>query len=244
MVTGHGAGFVMCWQNDVQLSIAEDDDPKNFMVVKSGSYVLAIPDLNHYARQETDAEATNRPETSSSGSSRKQLAAFKKTVMKLNGNVRWGVGLVFERNLDDGERSFEFIPHHHVTLKNPKYATPSNGKVYITLPKMAWTTLKFSRSMTLFEASAVIIFICLLLSLLPTIVNGLLPTWSRQKHTIVYILHLVFSPTSTVGGLCSRAQCLCLSGRANCGLGLKSLARSLEDIWRLSSTIYCFRRCT
>ncbi|KAF2851641.1 hypothetical protein T440DRAFT_478179 [Plenodomus tracheiphilus IPT5] len=130
MVTGHGAGFVMCWQNDVQLSIAEDDDPKNFMVVKSGSYVLAIPDLNHYARNETDAEATTRPETSSSVSSRKQLAAFKKTVMKLNGNVRWGVGLVFERNLDTGERSFEFVPHYQVTLKNPKYAKPSDGKEY------------------------------------------------------------------------------------------------------------------
>ena len=52
MVTGHGAGFVMCWQNDVQLSIAQDEDPRNFMVVKSGSYVLAIPDLNHFARHD------------------------------------------------------------------------------------------------------------------------------------------------------------------------------------------------
>jgi len=125
----------MCWQNDVQLSIAEDDDPKNFMTVKSGSCVLAIPDLNHYALQEIDAEAANRPGTSSSGSSRNQLAAFKKTVMKLNGNVHWGVGLVFERNLDNGERSFDFVPHHHVTLKNPKYATPVNGQVCDTLPR-------------------------------------------------------------------------------------------------------------
>ncbi|KAI8943022.1 hypothetical protein NX059_001058 [Plenodomus lindquistii] len=130
MVTGHGAGFVMCWQNDVQLSIAEDDDPKNFMVVKSGSYVLAIPDLNHFARQDADAEANARPETSSSASSRKKGAAFKKTVMKLNGNVRWGVGLVFERNLDTGERSFDFVPHYQVSLKHPKYAKPSDGKEY------------------------------------------------------------------------------------------------------------------
>jgi hypothetical protein len=129
MVTGHGAGFVMCWQNDVQLTIAEDEDPRNFMIVKSGSYVLAIPDLNHYARHENDAEAATRPETSSSVSSRRQRAVFKKTVMKLNGNVRWGVGLVFERNLDNGERSFNFIPHYNVTLKNPKYAKSFNGKV-------------------------------------------------------------------------------------------------------------------
>jgi len=98
------------------------------MVVKSGSYVLAIPDLSHYARHEADIE-NGRPETASSTSSRKQLAAFKKTVMKLNGNVRWGVGLVFERNLDSCGRSFDFIPHYRVALKNPKYAKPSNGKV-------------------------------------------------------------------------------------------------------------------
>jgi hypothetical protein len=54
---------------------------------------------------------------------------FKKTVMKLNGNVRWGVGLVFERNLDNGQRSFNFIPHYNITLKNPKYANSFNGKV-------------------------------------------------------------------------------------------------------------------
>ncbi|KAL6711446.1 Protein SABRE [Coniothyrium glycines] len=130
MVTGHGAGFVMCWQNDVQLSLAEDDDPRNFMIVKSGSYVLAIPDLNHYARKEGEAETGGRPNTSSSASSRREMAAFKKTVMKLNGNVRWGVGLVFERNTDSGGRSFDFIPHYNVTLKNPKYARPSNGKEY------------------------------------------------------------------------------------------------------------------
>jgi hypothetical protein len=129
MVTGHGAGFVMCWQNDVQLSIAEDEDPRNFMIVKSGSYVLAIPDLSHYARHETDAEAARRPETASSVSSRRQLAVFKKTVMKLNGNVRWVAGLVFERNLESDGRSFNFIPHYKVTLKNPKYAKPSDGKV-------------------------------------------------------------------------------------------------------------------
>jgi hypothetical protein len=129
MVTGHGAGFVMCWQNDVQLSVAEDEDPRNFMVVNSGSYVLAIPDLSHYARHEADAEAATRPETASSASSKKQLAIFKKTVMKLNGNVRWVAGLVFERNVDGGGRSFNFIPHYKVTLKNPKYAQLSDGKV-------------------------------------------------------------------------------------------------------------------
>lgn len=159
MVTGHGAGFVMCWQNDVQLSIAEDDDPRNFMIVKSGSYVLAIPDLSHYARHETDAEVTHRPDTASSVSSRRQMAVFKKTVMKLNGNVRWVAGLVFERNLESDGRSFNFIPHYKVTLKNPKYAKPSDGKVYSILP-IYMTRLIAPRSTTLSVASAATTFIC------------------------------------------------------------------------------------
>ncbi|KAH7132270.1 mitochondrial protein from FMP27-domain-containing protein [Dendryphion nanum] len=130
MVTGHGAGFVMCWQNDVRLAVAQDDDPRDFMVVNSGTYVLAIPDLGHYARQEAEMESSGHAETSSSISSYKQLAVFKKTVMKLNGNVRWVLGLVFERNLDEGGRSFNFIPHYDVVLRNPKYAQSTGGKPY------------------------------------------------------------------------------------------------------------------
>jgi hypothetical protein len=37
--------------------------------------------------------------------------------------------LVFERNVDNGGRSFNFIPHYKVTLRNPKYAKASDGKV-------------------------------------------------------------------------------------------------------------------
>jgi hypothetical protein len=134
MVTGHGAGFVMCWQNDVQLNLAVDQDPKNFMVVNSANYVLAIPDLGHYARQENDAlDSSGQSDAGSSISSHKQLATFKKTIMKLNGNVQWKAGLVFERNLDEGGRSFEFIPHYEVVLKHPKYAAPTGGKVSAVL---------------------------------------------------------------------------------------------------------------
>ncbi|KAF2865419.1 mitochondrial protein from FMP27-domain-containing protein [Massariosphaeria phaeospora] len=130
MVTGHGAGFIMCWQNDVHLSIAQDEDPRNFMVVNSGSYILAIPDLGHYARHEAEVEQVGHGENASSITNYKQLAIFKKTVMKLNGNVRWVAGLVFERNLEQGKRSFDFIPHYEVVLKNPKYVKPGNGRGY------------------------------------------------------------------------------------------------------------------
>ncbi|KAF2818005.1 uncharacterized protein BDZ99DRAFT_405773 [Mytilinidion resinicola] len=128
-VTGQGAGFVMCWQNDVRWSICQDPDPRNFMIVNSGAYILAIPDLGHYARQEANPDGQSS-ESASSISSYKQNAVFRKTVMKLSGNVRWMSGLVFERNVDEGGRSFDFIPHYEVVLKHPDHAKPSNGKVY------------------------------------------------------------------------------------------------------------------
>jgi len=160
MVTGHGAGFVMCWQNDVRLKIAEDPDPRNFMVVNSGNYVLAIPDLGHYARQEVELETSIHPENASSISSYKQLAVFKKTIMKLNGNVRWVVGLVFESNVDGGGRSFNFIPHYDVVLKNPKYALPKNGKVCEFNGRKSYR-LTSTRIMMPSVVSVVITFICL-----------------------------------------------------------------------------------
>lgn len=214
------------------------------MIVKSGSYVLAIPDLTHYARHETDVEAATRPETASSVSSRKQLAVFKKTIMKLNGNVQWVAGLVFERNVDDGGRSFNFIPHYKVSLKNPKYAKPSDGKVSNIADHSTQDMLTVTRSTTLSEASAVTTSICLSLSLRLTIGSGMWLTLSLPRHTTASILHLDSLRTSTVGGLCSPERCPYRSGKASCGLALKSQARSSGDIWRPSSTTYCSRPCT
>lgn len=130
-VTGSGAGFVMCWRNDVRWSICQDPDPRKFMTVDSGEYVLAIPDFSNYARRSLEREI---PEDSSvtSSHSYEQGGKFKKTVMKLSGNVQWIAGLVFERNMDDGKRSFSFKPHYEVVLKNPDFAKPGpNGEVCI-----------------------------------------------------------------------------------------------------------------
>ena len=233
----------MCWQNDVQLTLAEDEDPRNFMIVTSGSYVLAIPDLSHYARHEADPEVGSRPESASSVSSRKQLAVFKKTVMKLNGNVRWVVGLVFERNLDGGGRSFEFIPHYNVSLKNPKYAKPSDGKVFIA-HVLSLMLLTPSRTTMRSEASAVITYICLLLSLLLMIESGLLLTWSHPRLTTAFILLPASLHTFLTGGPCSPARCPCLYDRVNFGLESRNPVRSLGDISQPSSTIFCSHHYT
>lgn len=119
VVTGYGAGFVMCWRDNVQWAIHTTDDPRKFMTVDSGEYVLAVPDYSHEARQ--SAESTSDEDSVPSGSNQKNAAVFKKVIMKLSGNVQWLAGLVFERDSQGGKRSFDFSPHYDVVLKNPKY---------------------------------------------------------------------------------------------------------------------------
>ena len=128
-VTGYGAGFVMCWRNDVQWQIHTSDDPKRFMTVTSGEYVLAIPDYSRYARN-LAAQAQQDSESMTASSAYKNSAVFKKVIMKLSGNVQWVAGLVFERNLRHGARAFDFRPHHEVVFKNPKYLSEAQLKDY------------------------------------------------------------------------------------------------------------------
>lgn len=130
LIEGVGAGFVMCWRNDVRWDICQDQDPKKFMAVESGTYVLAVPDLANYARHTMQAAAQDGGSMSSS-SSYKQTATFKKTVMKLSGRVRWLAGLVFERNVDNG-RSLHFKSHYEVVLKNPEFIK-NDGKEVCSL---------------------------------------------------------------------------------------------------------------
>lgn len=119
-VTGNGAGFLMCWRNEVRWNVNADDNPKQFMTVDSGEYVLAVPDYSHQVRE----SARRRIEDGShlAEDNLRQGAAFKKVVMKLSGKVQWLAGLVFEKEIDKGHRSFDFIPHYDVVLKNPHFA--------------------------------------------------------------------------------------------------------------------------
>ncbi|KAF2222694.1 mitochondrial protein from FMP27-domain-containing protein, partial [Elsinoe ampelina] len=129
IVTGDGAGFVMVWRNNVCWRIAQDGDPRKFMTVDSGDYILAIPDYDHYARHVLDTEEVT-DNSASSADSMKSTAMFKKVVMKLSGNVQWLLGLMFEQSTDDGKRHFDFRNHYDVVLKHPKYAKAIDGKPY------------------------------------------------------------------------------------------------------------------
>ena len=127
-ITGNGAGFLMCWRNDVRWNIHTEDDPKRFMTVDSGEYVLAVPDYSQQVREmrrkngEDDSIASNDMPRSG--------AAFKKVVMKLSGKVQWLAGLVFERAIEQGRRSFDFKPHYEVVLKSPQHAKAQDGLPY------------------------------------------------------------------------------------------------------------------
>lgn len=128
VVTGNGAGFVMCWRNNVRWGIHQSDDPKSFMSVDSDDYVLAIPDYSHQAREAFSRDADDNSSTSST-SSKRNTTMFKKVIMKLSGNVRWGAGLVFERDVEGGGRSFMFTPHYDVTLRTLEHAKAPPGEV-------------------------------------------------------------------------------------------------------------------
>ncbi|PSR78451.1 mitochondrial protein from FMP27-domain-containing protein [Coniella lustricola] len=128
-VIGNGAGFLMCWRNDVRWNIHTEDDPKQFMTVDSGEYVLAIPDFSQYARD--TARRQNDSDSVLSETSTKTGAAFKKVVMKLSGKVQVMAGLVFEQAIENGKRRFDFRPHYEVKLKSPSHAKPDeNGLPY------------------------------------------------------------------------------------------------------------------
>ena len=123
----------MCWRNGVRWEIHRDNDPKKFMAVTSGEYVLAIPDYSHQAR-ENAIRSQGDDGSISSTSSQRNGAMFKKVIMKLSGNVRWLAGLVFERDLDQGGRSFDFSPHYNITLTTPERAKALEGHVLLPIP--------------------------------------------------------------------------------------------------------------
>lgn len=131
-ITGNGAGFLMCWRKDIRWNIHVEDDPKRFMTVDSGEYLLAIPDYSRQvrdnARRRADGDGQVQEEGTQSG------AAFKKVIMKLSGNVQWVAGLVFEQAIDgDGNRNFSFRPHYDVVLKTPSFAKSGDGLPYDAL---------------------------------------------------------------------------------------------------------------
>lgn len=127
-VTGNGAGFIMCWRNDIKWNINSNDDAKQFMTVDSGEYVLAIPDYSHQVR-EAHRKLEGEESLLSEDGYRRGIQ-FKKVIMKLSGKVQWMAGMVFERAIENGKRSFDFRPHYDIVMRAPQYAKAPEGLQY------------------------------------------------------------------------------------------------------------------
>ena len=199
VVTSNGAGFVMVWRESVRWSINREDDPKKFMTVDAGEYALAIPDYSHQARENSNNAMSDRDSTSSSGSHNKTGVAVRKTIMKLSGDVRWLAGLVFERNMDGGGRSFDFRSHYEVAMTTPNRAKAPEGQVCV-YPIAYSHVLTCNRSTMPLGAFEAITSISLLPSQLHVIATGLQPIRSRPKVIILSTLPLDFLHISLIGG--------------------------------------------
>lgn len=154
VVTGYGAGFVMCWRNNVRWEIHRNDDPKKFMSVTSGEYILAIPDYSHEARSSKASSGHDSESLSSIGSSRTG-AMFKKVIMKLSGNVQWLAGLVLERDTEGGGRSFAFTPHYDVVLTTPERAQAPHNEVNVSRHPLK--SILISTRLTMLSAASEVI---------------------------------------------------------------------------------------
>lgn len=131
MITGSGAGLLMCWRNDVRWNICRDSDPRKFMTVNSGEFILAVPDFSHQACAADMPDQPHDDDSVMTGGSFKHGVVFKKVAMKLSGNVQWVAGIMFERDTGvPGQRSFDFKPHYDVVLKEPRFAKSTPEQQY------------------------------------------------------------------------------------------------------------------
>ncbi|PKI82543.1 hypothetical protein MVES1_003814 [Malassezia vespertilionis] len=102
-----GAGWVMCWRQNVELRLGFANKDKEFLQVMSNVHLLAIPRL----ATDADLRATGLYDVNPSPRAlmdavlhRHDVCAaqpFTKVAWQLNGGVRWGMGLVPEHTCTD-----------------------------------------------------------------------------------------------------------------------------------------------
>ncbi|EMR10372.1 hypothetical protein PNEG_01623 [Pneumocystis murina B123] len=141
LITGDGAGFIKCWKGNVEWSVGCSLDSRNFMVIISDEFLLAIPDFIQQAQSLMNWPNTiiSAYDNLTNNTYQKNAIHFQKIIMKLKGGVKWTAGLVFEQHCDDacqncyGKyqcRIFHFKPHYKIILRIPKFAFSENGQKY------------------------------------------------------------------------------------------------------------------
>ncbi|QLQ82494.1 hypothetical protein HG537_0H02560 [Torulaspora globosa] len=101
-IADDGAGLSFCWSKGTVIQIHGSEDPKEFLKIESKKFQLAVRDFT----------ASDK---------------FDKILMKLEGQVIWKLGLLFEQGdihqAGQQERSPPSRPHYDIKLVNPKFVS-------------------------------------------------------------------------------------------------------------------------
>ncbi|WFD28957.1 hypothetical protein MNAN1_003973 [Malassezia nana] len=102
-----GAGWVLAWRKNVELRLGFDNVDREFLQVRSGEHVLAVPDLQHLV----DPAATGLYDVERGQRVRARAVLVRtdegphiplnKISWQLGGGVRWGMGLISEHTCTD-----------------------------------------------------------------------------------------------------------------------------------------------
>ena len=140
-VTHGGDGWVLAWRRHVEVRLGFANADREFLQVRSGEHILAIPDLSCLADEAaTGLYAVRRAPRAAAYAvvARPRHAwgdvPFRKVCWQLTAGVRWGMGLLVERTCTDATctaeprccgapffrqcRFFGRIPHWQVRLRS------------------------------------------------------------------------------------------------------------------------------
>ncbi|KAJ6598956.1 golgi-body localization protein domain-containing protein [Mycena vulgaris] len=120
-INGAGAGFVLAWQGNPRLLVAQKNDDKELIQVLSDSMVIAIPDFSSLMpKSKRKNRLQGDPENP---------RPFLKICAKFRSGVCFGIGFVMERScgpecsacsgtaFDRKCRLYNFLPHYDVKLQ-------------------------------------------------------------------------------------------------------------------------------
>jgi hypothetical protein len=142
-ITNKGAGFCMCWRDEVRILLGFDNHDREFLQVESDEFILGIPDLRDYEDNaatglpkdmtESDDKSfrSSTPHSNTTSRRYRRDALFIKVAAKFINGVRWGMGIILERSCRPGQcergctgapfnrqcRFFDFIPHWQVKTR-------------------------------------------------------------------------------------------------------------------------------
>lgn len=103
-LTGAGAGWVMVWRRHVELRLGRHQTDREFLQVRSGEHLLAIPDLRPLldpAGMGLAPPAASSPQAVLRRPDAPPMLALDKVCWRLAGGVRWGMGFVSEHTCTD-----------------------------------------------------------------------------------------------------------------------------------------------